>query len=183
MAAGRGALLLAVAVVLGIVLLNAVDDGPADRVSTGAEPPDASPTTSRSAAPATTSTTAPVRPPQEVKVLSANGTNRKGAAGKARDVLRESGYNVLTPLDAKAASESAVYFLPTFEREAHGVALALALPPTAVQPLPDPPPVPDLRGANVVVVLGPELADRLVKSTPSTTAKAANTSTTSTSSS
>ena len=77
----------------------------------------------------TTTTTAALRAPKDVKVLATNGTPTQGAAGRARDALRVKGYNVLAPIDAKPATASAVYFTPTFEREAQAVAEALALPP------------------------------------------------------
>jgi hypothetical protein len=41
--------------------------------------------------------------------------------------------------------------------EAEAVAAALGVPETSVALLPDPPPVPDLSGATVVVMVGPEL--------------------------
>lgn len=171
MAAGRGAILLAVAVLLGVVLLNAAEDGPPRRVtaddSASLEEP-----TEEPGAQDTTTTITPLREPKDVKVLSANGTETQGAAGRVRDALRAKGYNVLAPLDAKATNTSVVYFTPGFEREAGVVAEALALPPTSVQPLPDPPPVTQLREANVVVVVGPELAQRLGRATTTTTARA-----------
>ena len=187
MAAGRGAALLAVAVAIGVILLNAADDEPGDRLAAGSDSattePQARGTTTL---PPITTTTLPLRAPRDVKVLSANGTDVRGVAGKVRDVLRASGYNVLAPTDAKPATASAVYFAPAFNREAEAVAQALALPSTAVQPLPTPPPVPDVRGANVLVVVGPELAQRLAattttttrRATTSTTARTATTSTT-----
>jgi hypothetical protein len=179
MAAGRGALLLAVAVFLGVVLLNAAEDGPAQRVTTEDEPALEDPGAGTEN-PDTTTTTAPLRAPKDVKVLSANGTPVQGAAGRVRDALRNLGYNVLAPLDAKPAQTSAVYFTPTFDREAEAVAQALALPASAVQPLPNPPPVTQLREANVLVVVGPELAQRLARATTttSTTARARATTTT-----
>jgi hypothetical protein len=177
MAAGRGALLLAVAVFLGVVLLNAAEDGPAQRVTTGEEPSAQEPGPGTEA-PDTTSTTAPIRAPKDVKVLSANGTPVQGAAGRVRDALRAQGYNVLAPLDARPAQTSAVYYTPTFEREAEAIAQALALPSSAVQPVPNPPPVPQLREANVVVVVGPELAQRLARAATTTTTARARTTTT-----
>lgn len=171
MAVGRGAALLAIAVILGIVLLNAVDDGPTDRVRAGggATPATLPPDDASTTLPEVTTTTAAPRAPAEVKVLSANATDVRGAAGKARDVLRTSGYNVLAPLDAKGRVDaSVVYFNAGLEREAQAVAGVLGLPATAAKPLPTPPPVADLRGADVVVVVGPDLAARLV-GTPSTT--------------
>lgn len=175
---GRGAALLVVAVLLGIVLLNAADDAPPARVSTSAgDDSPAEVTTSTMVT--TTVVTLPPRAPADVKVLTANGTDVRGVAGKAKDQLQAGGYNVLAPTDATKAATSAVYFVGDFLREAAVVAATLGLPPESVQPYPTPPPVPDARGASVVVVVGPELAQRLGSATTATTAPtAARTATT-----
>lgn len=186
MAAGRGAVLLAVAVILGIVLLNAADDPGPDRISAGAEEEedDGSSDDTATTLPPTTLATVPPRSPQEVKVLPTNGTAVKGVAGKARDTLQAAGYNVLAPTDATRAEASNVYFTSAdFEREAQAVASALGLPANVVVAYPTAPPLPvtDPKGANVVVVVGPELAQQLAPA-PSTTAttRAATASTTAT---
>lgn len=171
MAAGRGAAVLLVAVVIGIVLLNKVDD-PVRQVSAGGGGNTTEETTTTVATPVPT--TLPARPPAEVKVLSANGTKVNGAAGKTRDALKALGYNVLSPIETKRPVEaSVVFFTPGFDREAQTVAQALKLQPTSVQPLPaaDALPVSDLRGANVVAVVGPDLAKPSGASSTTTTAK------------
>ena len=179
MAAGRGALLLFVAVVLGVLLLNAADDTPS-RVGAGRDNGDSDGdrqdgvTTTTQPVP----TTAAARPPRDVKVLSANGTEVAGAARKVSDGLRNLGYNVLAPGEARAAQASAVYFAPTFDREAQTVAQALQLPPTVVRPLPSPPPVSDIRGANVLVVVGPDLASKASQGSTTTTSRRGRTTTT-----
>ena len=184
MAAGRGAALLAAAVVLGVVLLNAADDPPPDRVTAGTsgeEEEEESSSDTTTTLP-TTPPTVPVRSPQEVKVLPTNGTTVKGVAGKARDVLQAAGYNVLAPTDAQKATASNVYFTtPDYEREAQAVAAALGLPSSVVTSFPTSPPLPvtDGRGATVVVVVGPELAQQLGgTTTPTTKASSATTTTT-----
>ena len=178
MAAGRGALLLVVAVVLGVLLLNAADDTPQRAASGQGNGNGDDQETTTTTAPVTTTTAAP-RKPAEVKVLSANGTRVAGAAGRVRDTLRAQGYNVLAPLEARnQATASAVYFSPNFEREARAVAQALRLEPNSVQPLPNPPPVPDIRGADVVVVVGPDLARRPAPTTTTTSRSRATTTTT-----
>lgn len=172
MAAGRGVALLAVAVAIGIVLLNAADDEPSRQVTAGGDSatPTSAPETTTTL-PATTSTTLAARVPKDVKVLSANGTDVKGAARRATDALRAAGFNVLAPVDADTSvTASAVYFGSGFEREAQAVASSLGLGAAVVKAMPTPPPVPDIRGANVVVVVGPETAARLTTSTPSTPA-------------
>ena len=171
MAAGRAAAVLLVAVVIGILLLNKVDD-PERQVSAGGGGNTTEETTTTVATPVPT--TLPARPPAEVKVLSANGTKVNGAAGKTRDALKALGYNVLSPIETKRPVEaSVVFFTPGFDREAQTVAQALKLQPTSVQPLPaaDALPVSDLRGANVVAVVGPDLAKPSGASSTTTTDK------------
>lgn len=173
-AAGRGAAVLVVAVVIGILLLNKVDDSPGRQVSTGDGGGGNATEETTTTVPEAPPTTVPARPPGEVKVLSANGTKVRGAAGKVRDMLKAAGYNVLSPIETKQPVEaSAVFFAPGFDREAQAVAQALKLPPTSVQPLPaaDALPVSDLRGANVVAVVGAELARQVGASSTTTTTR------------
>ena len=177
MAAGRGAAVLVVAVVIGILLLNKVDDSPGRQVSAGDGGDNGTEETTTTVQEPVT-TTVPVRMPREVKVLSANGTKVNGAAGKIRDTLRAAGYNVLSPIETKQPVQtSVVFFTPGFDREAQAVAQALKLPPTSVQPLPGPDalPVSDLRGANVVAVVGPELARQGGASTTTTARRSTTT--------
>lgn len=182
MAAGRAAVLLAAAVVIGIVLLNAADDESPEQVTAGDDsastttPPEGTTTV-----PTTSTTTLPARAPKDVKVLSANGTDVKGAARKATDALRAAGFNVLAPVDAgKSVTATNVYFNAGFEREAEAVAGSLGLGPPSVRAMPTPPPVPDIRGADVVVIVGPETAARLVTPAATTaTTRAATASSTS----
>lgn len=179
MAAGRGAALLAVAVVLGLVLLRAGDDPGPVGVTAGRETEPTLPPVTEPRATTTVAPTVPLRAPREVKVVSANGTDVKGVARRVTDQLKAAGYNVLAPTDATKATSSAVYFTPGYDREAAAVAAALGLPATAVAALPTPSPVADPRGAAVVVVVGPELAQRVAATpTPTTVAPARPTSTT-----
>lgn len=182
MAPGRGAALLAVAVVLGVVLLNAADDPPPDRVAAGRTGGSTPSEVTTSTGVTTTVATLPLRTPADVKVIAANGTTMKGVARKATDQLKTAGYNVLSPTDAQRAAASAVYFVGDFMREAEAVAANLGLPASSVQALPTPPPLPDARGATVIVVVGPELAQSLAATTATTatTAAAGGVTTTST---
>jgi hypothetical protein len=157
---GRGILLLAVAVVLGIVVLQASD--------TGGGGGSAQVTTETSVSrvptptlPSVNTSLAPMRPPADVKILPANGTQISGLGGRVATVLKDSGYtNTLSPIDATAAAETSLveYSSPEFASDAIAVAVILQLPATAVQLLSTPPPVPDTRGAEVVVVAGNDLA-------------------------
>src|SRR4051794_24524468 len=77
----KGAGLLALAVLIGTLRLQANDDG--DRfdqpVVAGAHSTTSPPGTT--APSATTTTTVPTRPPAQIKVLTANGTSTSGLAG------------------------------------------------------------------------------------------------------
>lgn len=165
-AMGRGIVLLAIALVIGIVLLNATDDQPPGTdLATGSRSGGSSDDGDTSA-PATTSTappttTAAARNPAEVKVLVANASTVRGAAGGARTKLLEAKYNVLSPIDSPTkGAESAVYFTAEYQADATAVAAALGIPATLVKPLPTPAPVPDLKTANVLVLLGTDHATR-----------------------
>jgi hypothetical protein len=148
-AGARGIALLAIALLIGIVLLNATsDDPPGTSLSTGSGTPstdDGSADKPTKAATTTTvppTTTLPARAPKDVKVIVANASSVKGAATKASDVLKPPGYNVLAPANAATAKESSVFFTPGYDRDAAAIAAALQFPPTSVKPLPAPSPRP-----------------------------------------
>jgi hypothetical protein len=188
-AGARGLALLAVALLIGIALLNATDaDPPGSTVSAGGQDSaggsdgggdddgSGSPTTTAPAA--TTSPTVAARAPKDVKVIVANASSTKGAAGTASDRLKPLGYNVLAPANATAVNDSSVYFVAGFDREAAVIAAALQLPPTSVKAVPTPPPF-DTKGANVAVVIGAaDSAKYAAAGTTSTTAAGATTSST-----
>jgi hypothetical protein len=175
---GRGVLLLGLAVIIGVVLLNA----------TQAAPPGANLTSKRSSShgsvtttTAVTTTTLALRAPKDVKVVVANASGIKGAAGKVSDLLKPPGYNVLSPTNASPNSkESSVYFAATFEREAAGVAQLLQLPSTTLKAMPTPAPIADLRGAQVLVIVGTDMANRVVGPVATTTTTRAGATTTTT---
>ena len=179
----RGAVLLAIAVVLGIVLLNAFDRVPSSvdvdsileglGTSTTVEGGPADTT-----APVVTSTTRAARAPGDVTVLVANGTDVRGLAGLTANARKGIGDNTLSPSDtSRPVDVTKVQFSPGFEAEGRAVATSLQLPPTAVEAATpaNPPPVADTLGANVVVVLGADVTQR---ATTTTAAAGATTSTT-----
>jgi hypothetical protein len=177
-AAARGAGLLAVAVVLGIVLLQAFDNGAdpfATSVRAGAPKKKATGGATTTVAP---TTTVAVRPPSEVKVLPANGSGVAGAGTRTGTLLKSAGYNVLAATNTiKSVTVSAVEFAPGYQPEAAAIATALSLPPTSVEPIPTPAPVSDTRGANVLVLVGPDLVARLPTPSTTTTVRAATATT------
>lgn len=166
----RGGILLVVAVGLGILILQAFDTGavPFSDISSNTTAPrlDGPVVTTPSA---TTTTKAP-RPPSELVVLAANGTGTSGLAGRVTEFLRTNGYtSVATPLDASRLLEaSSVEFEAGYDAEAKILAQRLGLPATAVRQVGDAAPVPDRRGAVILVLIGPDLDRSLAGATPAT---------------
>ncbi len=186
-AAPRALLLIAVAVVLGLVMLwkgldttpgiavspVATDDGSAGSVGMVEEGPadlpmaDEPVATTTPAPTTTTSTTAvpaPTRPPNQVRVLVANGSGVSRGAATVTDVLSPAGYTTLPPANATPTDTSGIYYRSGYSGDARAV-MELVAPsnPDLILPLPagglD---VPDatldrVANANVVVILGADL--------------------------
>lgn len=158
----RGIALIVVAVLIGVVLLNATDSPEPFRASTADTSDDDGATTATTVDPEASTTTpttvAVARNPAEVTVLVANGANIQGLATRISDVLKGANYVTADPGNTKApADASAVFFTPGYEADAAAIA-ALLTPPPAVAALPDPPPVDDMKGAHVLVVAAADLA-------------------------
>lgn len=144
-AAPRAFLLIAVALVIGLVLLwKAVDSdvgtvavtGPAgdddqvqvdeapDVVGTVA-PDDSADVVPTTEAPVVTTTTAavlfPSRSPSEVKVLVANGSGIGGAAGAVTDILNPRGYALESPANANRTDVSGIFYRTGFADDARMV--------------------------------------------------------------
>jgi hypothetical protein len=180
-AALRGGALLAVAVILGIVLLNAADDNDAfSPVSAGGGDGNGTATVTTAAPDRTTTppTTVALRPAAEVKVLAANGTAVRGLAGQVKDRLRAFGYNALAPTDVtkKPVATSVVYFVAGYEGEARQIAQQLQI--ESVAAMPQPVPVLNLQSANVLVVVGTDNAAAATTTTARRGTAATTTSTT-----
>ena len=160
----RGIGLILVAIVLGVVLLNATDSPEPFRAEASAD--DDAPATpagdDEGDEETTTTTAAPpqAHDPSEVAILVANGTGGqvRGAAGRIAESLKASNYILKTSTNTRAAAEASfVYFQPGYEEDAKRIA-ALLTPAPGVQPMPDPVPVADLAGANILVVVAADLA-------------------------
>jgi hypothetical protein len=157
--AARGILLIAAAVIVGLVLLGkGLDDGGGTSAATGGGK---STTTTAASSQPTTSTTAAPQPhqPAQVKVLVANGANITGAASTANNTLIAKGYNALSPTNSPNVSTTTVYFAPGYQADATAIAQLLGAPAAGVQAMPAPPPL-DVKGASVLVVLGPDVAKK-----------------------
>ncbi|HEX5365716.1 MAG TPA: LytR C-terminal domain-containing protein [Acidimicrobiales bacterium] len=156
----RGVALVAVAVVLGFFVLRAIDDtgGGPSAAEVGA-PGTTEAASSRTTAPPPSEPSTPApHPPGEVVVLVANGSGVQGAAGTQAQAIQDGGYQVLPAANAPQRVEATqVLATPGFEADAEALARAIGAPPGAVAAMPDPPPL-DLAGADVLVVLGPDLA-------------------------
>jgi hypothetical protein len=167
-AGARGALLLAVAVILGIVLLQQFDTPsiPSGQVSATSIPDDGEDTSTTrrvglTTVPQATTTIARARPKAEVRVLVANGAGVRGLGASTTNSLRERGYtNIATPTDATTSVEkTGIQFAEGFEAEARELAGVLSLPVTVVTRLASPPvAAADIGEAKVLVILGADVS-------------------------
>ncbi|HUF34116.1 MAG TPA: LytR C-terminal domain-containing protein [Acidimicrobiales bacterium] len=157
----RGIALIAVAVVLGVVLLQATD-APSPFEATTRETTTTTTTVDDADDDDTTTTAASglaePRDPGTYSVLVANGSGVPGVAARFTTQVEEGGFQTSEPSNAARTPTSTVYYNEGFEAEAKAVA-ALFTPVPEVAPLDlDPLPVDELRGASVVMVIGPDLA-------------------------
>ncbi len=177
---GRAVGLIAVAAVIGIILLHRTSSTTTVAAHGTTTTAPSHPTSTTGTTPTTTG--AALRPPSSVKVLVANGTVVGGGAGVSQHLagtvtqtLHAKGYDTLAAVDAnQKVTASIVYFQPGYEKEAAALAQSLALPASAVQPMPAQPPVASLNGANILVVASTDLASSAA-STTTTTAHATTT--------
>ena len=186
-AAPRALLIIAVAVILGLVLLwkgldttpgvavspEATDNGSAELVGMVeegtadlpiADEPMATTTSASTTTTSTTAVPAPTRPPNQVRVLVANGSGVPRGAATVTGVLSPAGYTTLPPANATPTDASGIYYRSGYSGDARAVMdivapgnpdLLLPLPPGGLD-------VPDgtldrVADANVVVILGADL--------------------------
>jgi hypothetical protein len=202
MAAGRGALLLLIAVVLGIILLNKTDNTGVTTVRQTKPPAKTTKSTTTSSLPTTTTLLA--HEPSSVKVLAVNGTNTSGVGTRAKEALLAARYNALAPTDAnsKPVKNTVIYFAPGYDADARLIGMVLNITNPNVQPMPavrntivinKPTATANADAANVIVVVGEDIAASLpttsttstststtVRSTTTTAKKASTTTTTTT---
>ena len=176
---GRALALVAVAIVIGAVLLRRNGNSVAISAesSTTLDTSTAT-TTATTAAPATTTIPA-LRAPSAVKVLVANGTAVPGQAALQGNKLHGAGYDTLASTNTVAKVQSSVaYYAPGFQPEAIAIARLLGVPGGAVKAMPATGqlPVANLQGANVLVLVGPDLVAAAASAT-TTTRPAATTAT------
>lgn len=163
--ASRGLILVAVAVILGVILLfkgggaGFEQDSPAVKIGSAGEestePVDS--TTTTEAAPTTSVA------PSALTVVALNGAGISGLAGQTVTFLNVAGYTAASAGDAAMpVTTTTAYYSPGFEADGAAVAALFNLPPEQIQPLApgtvlskDPATQPP--DTNVVVVLGPEV--------------------------
>ena len=124
--AARGAILVGVAVVIGIVLLQVIDKGGGGGGAVA--PPSGGETTG-----STTSTTGDAgRPPAEVRVLVENGSGLNQAAATLANELRGTGYAIAGTGNAAVQAGTTVACRAGFEKEADALAASLGAGVTVV---------------------------------------------------
>jgi hypothetical protein len=122
-------------------------------------------TTTRPVHPTTTTTA----PPSHVPVLVANASGVTGAAGAVTTELQTAGWTVLPPVNASArVTTSNVYYVAGQQKAAESVATSLHLPSSAVVAYTTSAPVSSISTAEVLVVVGPDLANPPAGTTTST---------------
>ena len=123
-------------------------------------------TTTIAHAGSTTTTTSPSRVP----VLVANASGVPGAAAAVTTELQTGGWSLLPPVNASShLTASQVYYLAGQQKSANTIATSLHLPASAVVPYTTSAPISSIGMAEVVVVVGPELAASSKTSTGTST--------------
>jgi hypothetical protein len=167
--------IVVVAVVIGVLLLPSATRAPL--------PASASPaaTTTTTTVPSThgakthghttTSATTTTIAPATIHVLVANGTTTNGVAGDVTRALSALGFGTLTATNALVkVPASEIFTVGGATPDVQAVATALNLPATSIEPAASSAPVSSTTGANVVVIVGPDLAARYGPGATTTTA-------------
>jgi hypothetical protein len=163
----RGALLIAAAVLVGVVLLGkgfdtgflpSSSDTPSEQAGDGDGDDGGTDGEGTDGEDATTTTVTPTtHAPAQVRVIVLNGGGPSGAAGTSSTALAGAGFTTLDAGNTDDVTASAVFYAETFQADAAAVAAALGITATP-QALPATPPTgaPAAGQVDVVVVLGPD---------------------------
>jgi hypothetical protein len=154
-AAVKGAVLIGLAVILGVFLLQRIDTGetgPAD--DTGAS---GAPTTTTTAPAGTTTTVAraPAKTPEQLHIIVLNGGAPAGEAGRTSTALRTAGYtnqDTANTWTGHSQTGDTVLCKPDLDREAAALAVSVGQGAT-VAAFPTPPP-PYTDNVDCAVVVG-----------------------------
>jgi hypothetical protein len=162
--AARGAIVVVIAVLLGIWILAKIDDGAAVDAGDGSSATTTVPTTIPTSA-TTPPTTAVDKASFTVIVANASGTS--GAAGRKSDAMKADGYQLAEPVTNQTKSDTTtIFYLSGYEAAAQNVAASLNI--SDIQPMPTPAPV-DLGQAQVLVNLGRDIASDAANQVTTTT--------------
>ena len=178
--------MIVAAVVLGVLILHEgtrspVVALPSSHVPSTSLAPSSGATTTTTAHPSSSTSTTVSH--AGVKVLVANDSTTNGVAAGYSTALQHAGWTVLKPVTARPPihATSAVYYAANKRSEADAVAAALGVPLSAVLPVSPATPVSNTAGADVVVLVGSDLAAHTPPGTvPPTTSTTAPKSTTTT---
>jgi hypothetical protein len=165
---GRGLAIVVVAVVIGVLLLPSATRAPlaASASTTG---PSATTTPSSSGGHHGTTTTSTTIPPAGIHVLVANATTVNGVAGSVTSFLASKSFGTLTATNATVkVPTTEVFTVGGATADAAAIAAALDLPTTSIEPAASAAPVANTTGANVVVIVGTDLATRFNPATTTT---------------
>jgi hypothetical protein len=142
----RGAVLVGLAVILGVVGLQILDDSNPGRGNSASS--------SVTSAGAGTTTTGPIRPPNEVRVKVYNASGTQGQAQTTTDTLKAKGYNMQAPATlATKRTGSVIQCRPGFEREGAQLLPDSAIVGATQQPFPSSPPA-GADTADCIVIIG-----------------------------
>lgn len=147
-----GAILIGIAILIGVVLLVQGYDQEGALVTTA----ETDQTAATVETPPTTEVPA-ARPPAEVSVIVANGSGKTGAAGALKTTLEGQGYTTVATADGPPVTTTIIYYAEGYQPEAKALATAIGTNPAEVRVLPTQPPV-EMEGATLLVVLGPDKA-------------------------
>jgi len=164
-----GVIVAAIAVLLGFLILRDLDRDRSVDLGGGAVTPiesvpvDTTPIDASTSVPTDTTTL----PKTGYKVLVANASGVTGSAGQMSTALQAQGFIVVTPATNAAETVgkqtvTVVYYVPGFESGAAAVAQVLGGVTTQVVATPPPVESGDLGEATVLVMLGTDLAGKLL---------------------
>ena len=150
-AAARGTGLIALAIAIGVVLLQFSDDSK-DQLSAARRPIGVAPIP----APAESSTTTSTGPraADQVSVLVLNASRRANQAHPMSDRLKVVGYRTLEPGNAPRRTASTVACRAGFEREAPALVAATGLPAKVEALSPADAALPNVADADCLVIIG-----------------------------
>lgn len=164
-AMARGIALILAAVAVGVLVLRVAGDEhnfeSDSQKRARLDSASATSSTLPSADPSST-TPAPTTPaptPETTTVLVLNGSDTKGAAKGATEMLKTAAFKTMTPSDVKQKpAATAVYYMAGFDTMAQQIATKLGI---AAKPLAMPTPAPaDPAGAQVLVIIGADVAPK-----------------------